>query len=122
MAALLARRRLGVSAAESVDELAQMEQITEPAEIVAALSGIVRRRPPGLRGPPIAPVGRNQRTATVRQHHEEKEDAAPPDAAYHGQRPAFEDMSFAGDDHRIRNLTVMGSLSPLPSTASATIG
>ena len=43
MAALLARRRLSVSVAKSVDELAQSEQITEPAKIVGVAIGIDRR-------------------------------------------------------------------------------
>jgi hypothetical protein len=83
MAALLARHRLDVSAVESVNDLAQAEQIAEPAEIVVTIS-IVRRRSPGLLGVPIGPVGRNQRAATVWQDHENKEDAAPPNAVDHG--------------------------------------
>src|SRR6202049_2876203 len=69
-----------------------------------------------LLGVPIGPVGRNQRAATVWQDHENEEDAAPPDAADHGQRLAFEGVALAGDGQRIWNITVMGSLWPLPST------
>ena len=114
MVALLALHRLDGSVVESVNDLAQVEQIAEPAEIVG--TSIVRRRSPYLLGFPIGPVGRNQRAATVWQDHENQKDAAPPDAADHGQRLAFEDVALAGDGQRIWNITVMGSLWPLPST------
>jgi len=118
MAALLALHRLDRSVVESVNDLAQLEQIAEPAEIVGTTS-IVRRRSPCLLGVPIGPVGRNQRAATIWQDHENEQDAAPPDAADHGQRLAFEGVALAGDGQRIWNITVMGSLWPLPSIRSA---
>src|ERR1700686_4784300 len=102
---------------ESVNDLAQVDQIAEPAEIVGTTS-IVRRRSPCPLGVPIGPVGRNQRAATVWQDHENEEDAAPPDAPDHGQRLALEGVALAGDGQRIWNITVMGSLWPLPSEAS----
>src|SRR5207245_6241919 len=117
MVALLALHRLDGSVVESVNDLAQVEQIAKPAEIVGTTS-IVRRRSPCLLGVPIGPVGRNQRAATVWQDHENEEDAAPPDAADHGQRLAFEGVALAGDGQRIWNITVMGSLWPLPSIRS----
>jgi hypothetical protein len=116
MAALLARHRRDVSAVESVDDLAQVEQITESAEIVDTITGLVRRRSPGLLCTPIGPAGRNERSAAVRQDDENEEDAAPPDAADHRQRMAFECVTLAGDRDRIWNVTVMGSLWPLSST------
>jgi len=119
MAALLARHRLDVSVVESVNDLAQVEQIAEPTEIVGTTS-IVRRRSPGLLGVPIGPVGRNQRAAAIWQDHENEEDTTPPDATDHGQRLAFEGVPLARDGHRIWNITVMGSLWPLPSTGSTT--
>src|SRR6202047_5257303 len=97
MAALLARRRLGVSVAKSVDEIAQSEQITEPAKIVGILIGIDRRRSPDWLYVPIGQTGRDQRTATVRQNCEKIVDAAPPDGADHGQRPGFGGMTLARD-------------------------
>jgi hypothetical protein len=120
MAALLARRRLSVSVAKSVDELAQSEQITEPAKIVGVAIGIDRRRSPDWLHVPIGPAGRDQRSATVRQNCEKIVDAAPPDGADHGQRVAFESMTLARDRHRIRNIMAMGSLWPRPSTGSTT--
>ncbi|WP_247991189.1 hypothetical protein [Bradyrhizobium sp. 186] len=119
MVALLALHRLDGSVVESVNDLAQVEQIAKPAEIVGTTS-IVRRRSPCLLGVPIGPIGRNQRAATVWQDHENEEDAAPPDAADHGQRLAFEGVALAGDGQRIWNITVMGSLWPLPLTGSIT--
>jgi hypothetical protein len=118
MTALLSRRRLDVSAAQSVDDLAQVKQIPEPAQIVVAIAGagIVRRRAVGLLGAPIGPLSWNERPAAVGQDYENEEDAAPPDAADRGQRLAFEGVALAGDRYRIRNITMMGSLWPLPST------
>src|SRR3981189_2939616 len=117
MVAPLALHRFDGSVVESVNDLAQVEQIAEPSEIVGTTS-IVRRRSPCLLGVPIGPVGRNQRAATVWQDHENEEDAAPPDAADHGQRLAFEGVALAGAGQRIWNITVMGSLWPLPLEAS----
>jgi hypothetical protein len=122
MTALLARHRLDVSVVESVDDLAQVEQIAESAEIVATITGIVRRRSLGLLYAPVGPAGRNERSAAVRQDHKNEEDAAPPDATDHGERLAFEGVALADDGHRVRNITVMGSLWPLPSTKSARNG
>src|SRR5207247_11290433 len=96
MVALLALHRLDGSVVESVNDLAQLEQIAEPAEIVGTTS-IVRRRSPCLLGVPIGPVGRNQRAATVWQDHENEEDDAPPDAADNGQRLDFEGVELAGE-------------------------
>ena len=122
MTALLSRRRLDVSAAQSVDDLAKVKQIPEAAQIVVAIADIVRRRAVGLFGAPIGPLGRNERPAAIGQDYENEEDAAPPDAADRGQRLAFEGVALAGDRHRIRDITTMGSLWPLPSTRSATHG
>jgi hypothetical protein len=115
MAALLARRRLSVSVAKSVDELAQSEQITEPAKVVGTVIGIDRRRSSDWLHVPIGPACRDQRSATVRQNCEKIVDAAPPDRADHRQRLTFEGMTLARDRHRIRNIMAMGSLWPLPS-------
>jgi len=85
MAALLARRRLNVSAVESVDDLAQVEQIAESAEIVGTMTGVFRWRLPGLFWAPIGPAGWNERPTAIRQDHQNEKDAVPPDAADHGQ-------------------------------------
>jgi hypothetical protein len=116
MTALLSRRRLDVSAAQSVDDLAQVKQIPESAQIVVAIADIVRRRAAGRLGAPIGPLGRNERPAAIRQHRQNEKDAAPPDAADRSQRLAFEGVALACDRHRIRNITTMGSVWLLPST------
>jgi hypothetical protein len=120
MAALLARRRLGTPDAKSVDELAQVEQITEPAEIVDSVIGIDWRRAFKRLHLPIGPVRRNQRPTAIRQNGEEIVDAAPPNGADHGQRPTFECVTLACDRHRSRHIMAMGSVWPLPSTGSTT--
>jgi hypothetical protein len=117
MTALLWRRRLDVSAAQSVDDLAQVKQISEPAQIVVAIAGIVRRRSRRRLRAPIGPLSWNERPAAVWQNHENEKDAAPPDAADRGQRLAFEGVALADDRYRIRNITTMGSLWPLRSGA-----
>lgn len=111
-----------MSAAQSVDDLAQVKQIPESAEIVVAIADIFRRRSLGLLRAPVGPLSWNERPAAVWQSHENQEDAAPPDAADRGQRLAFEGVALAGDSYRIRNITAMGSLWPLPSTMSDMIG
>jgi hypothetical protein len=120
MAALLARRRLGTPDAKSVDELAQVEQITEPAEIVDNVIGIDRRRASKRLNLPIGPARRNQRPTAIRQNYEEIVDAAPPNRVDHGQRLTFKGVTRARDRHRSRNIMAMGSLWPLPSTGSTT--
>jgi hypothetical protein len=55
-----------MSVVESVDDLAQVEQIAESAEFVAAITGIVGRCSIGLLFAPVGPVGRNERSAAVR--------------------------------------------------------
>jgi hypothetical protein len=117
MTALLSWRRLDVSAAQSVDDLAKVKQIPEAAQIVVAIAAIVRWRAVGLLGAPIGPLGRNERPAAIRQDRQNEKDAAPPDAGDRGQRLAFEGVALAGDRHRIRDITTMGSLWPLPSGA-----
>src|SRR5271166_2337689 len=77
MTALPWRRRLDVSAAQSVDDLSQVKQIAEPAQIVVAIAAIVRRRSVGLLRAPIGPLGWNERPASVRQNHENQENALP---------------------------------------------
>ncbi|MHC6158067.1 hypothetical protein ACVSQB_40805 [Bradyrhizobium elkanii] len=71
MAALLARRRLGTPDAKSVDQLAQVEQITEPAEIVESVIGIDWRRASKRLRLLIGPARRNQRPTAIRPDCEE---------------------------------------------------
>jgi len=120
MTALQSRRRLDALAAESVDDLSQLKQIVEPAQIPTAVASVCVERSLRRFPTPICPIGRNERSAAVRQDHQNERDAAPPDAADHRQRLAFERMAFTGDSHRIRDIKTTGSLWPLPSTPSRT--
>src|SRR5260370_35954696 len=110
MTALLSRRRLGVSAAQSVDDLAQVKQIPDSAQIVVAIADIFRRRSVGLLGAPIGPPAWNERPAAVWRHHENQEDAAPPDAADCGYRRAFDNAARSRERHPILTVTMIGSL------------
>ena len=56
MTALLAQRQIDMSAVQSVDDLAQMEQIAEPGEIIGAVVGIVQRRSRGRLRVPVGPL------------------------------------------------------------------
>jgi hypothetical protein len=95
MTALLSRRRLDMSAAQSVDDLAQVKQIPESAQIVVAIADIVRGLSVGPLGALIGPLSWNERPAAVRQDHEDEKDAAPSDAAERGQQLAFENVTLA---------------------------
>jgi hypothetical protein len=104
---------------ESVDEIAQPEQIAETAERARVrIVAPQRSRAAGMTLAPVGPLGRNERAAAVGQTDKQKEYAAAPDAADHGKRAALEGMALAGNRHRIRDLTAMGSLPPFPSTPS----
>jgi len=70
-----------MSAAQSVDDLAQVKQIPESTQIVVAFVDIFRRRSVGLLGAPIGPLSWNERPAAVRQDRENEKDAAASDAA-----------------------------------------
>ena len=103
-----------MSAVQSVDDLAQMEQIAEPGEIMGAIIGIVQRRSRGRLRVPVGPLRWNQRATAIWQSHENEKDAAPPYTADRRQCPAFKGMMLAGNDHRVGNIAVMGSLWPPP--------
>jgi len=81
MAALHVWRRLGMSAQESVDDLAKLEQITELAERRCAVHIVLARRCVGIA--PVSPRGGNERSAAVRQDDEREQNAASLDAADH---------------------------------------
>jgi len=79
MAALHVWRRLGMSAQESVDDLAKLEQITELAERRCAVHIVLARRCVGIA--PVGPRGGNERSAAVRQDDEREQNAASLNAA-----------------------------------------
>jgi hypothetical protein len=116
MAALHVWRRLGRSAQESVDDLAQGEQIAELAKRGCAVDIVIARR--CVATAPVGPCGRNERSAAVRQDHEHVQRAASLDGADHRQRVTLERVAPPDNSHLGRNISVMGSVAPLPSTAS----
>ena len=109
-----------MSAAQSVDDLAQVKQIADAAEIVVAILGGLHRRTAGLLWAPIGPLSRNERSTAVRYNDEKVEDATQPNPADHRKRLAFKDVTFAGDSCRIRHIMATGSLWLFPSGAFPT--
>jgi hypothetical protein len=107
-----------VSAAESVDDLAQLEQVGEPTKAGHRHAIIAGRGAAGTTFAPVGPHCRHQRAAAVGQADEQVQDSVSPHAADHRQAPAFQSMALSDDRHRIWSFLAMGSLSPLPSTRS----
>jgi hypothetical protein len=107
---------------ESVDDVAQVEQIGESAEVAYCGAVIRRWAAAGVIFTPVGPLCGNERAAAIGKAYEQEQHAAPPNAADDGQSPAFEGMALPDDRHRGRNMTVMGSLWPLPSGVSARNG
>src|SRR5262245_5918545 len=107
-----------MSALESVDDLAQLKQITELTESRCMDDVVsVRRCLDGVRISPVSPCRRNEGSTAVWQNDEDKQHAASLDAADHRQRMPLERMASSDDRHIIRMIAEMGSVSPLPSTA-----
>jgi len=113
MIALLARSRLGLSGAKSVDEFAQLQQIADSAEIIGSLIGFSSTSRLHLT---VGPNRWNQRSAAVWQNSEHIVDAAPCDGVEQRQCSPFKGMAFARDRRAIRNIMTVGSLRRLPST------
>jgi hypothetical protein len=86
MSALLLWRQSDGSAAESVDEMAKLEQIDKTAE--RAKGGVVvwqSSRSVGVTLAPVGPLSRNERAAAVGQTEKQKDHTAASDAADHGE-------------------------------------
>jgi hypothetical protein len=116
MAHLHGWRRLTSSAAQSVDELAKLEQITELAERGCVVAILIPRGA-DIGCAPIGPCRWNERSAAVRQNDKNVQYAAPLDGVDHTQRVALKCMASANHSYFRRNILGMGSVSPLPSTA-----
>jgi hypothetical protein len=119
MAALLLSGRLGKPVEESVGDDARLEQIAQGAKRVRGTANICRWRSRHLPSRiPIGPGGRNQRAGAVGQRYEQQQNAASSNATDDGQGMAFESMALPRDKYCVRDIAVMGSLWPLPSTGS----
>jgi hypothetical protein len=118
-AALLVSCRLTLPALESVDDLAQGQQITETAER-DVVNGVIPRGAVGKRLAPVGPRGRNKRAAAVWQDKENEQLTAAPDATDHCEGLTLEGVSLADNRDLGRNIAEMGSLTWVPSTRSRT--
>jgi hypothetical protein len=107
---------------ESVDELAKLEQITELADRGCAIMIVMQRRRVDVGCSPIGPHRWNERSAAVRQNDENEQDAASLDDVDHAERLAFEGVAPPDNGHLGWNISVMGSVAPLPSTRSTSNG
>src|ERR1700730_16861041 len=107
-------------ALESVDDLAQLKQITKPTESRCVDDVVRARRCLGVvMIYPIGPRRRNEGSTAVWQDDEDQQQASSLNAADHCQRLPLERMALSNDHHIIRMIVEMGSVSPLPSTKSA---
>jgi hypothetical protein len=114
-------RRLDMPAVESVDDLAQLEQITDltkSSDLDDVLS--IRRCIGDLWIAPIGPCRRNEGSAAVWQDDEGEQHAASHNSADHGQLLTLERVTLPDDRYIIWMIAEMGSVSPLPSTTSIT--
>jgi hypothetical protein len=108
---------------ESVDEMAQLKQIAEAAQSTRADVGFpARAHAATMTFVPVSPLGRDQRATAVGEAGQHEQNTAAADTADDGERAALKRMALARDNYRIGKILAMGSLSPLPSVASAENG
>src|SRR5262252_622604 len=106
------------SAAESVDEMAQLKQIAKAAKSTRAGIGFpALAHTATMTLVPDSPLGRDERETTVREAGQREENAAAADTAGEGEHAPLKRMALAGDKYRSGEIPAMGSLSPLPSGA-----
>jgi len=109
------------SAAESVDEMAQLKQIAKAAQSTRADVGFpARAQAATMTLVPVSPLGRDQRATAIGEAGQHEQNTAAADTADDGKRAALKRMALAGDNYRIGKIPAMGSLSPLLSTGSIT--
>ena len=65
---------------------------------------------------PVGPLGWDEGATSVGQAGEHEENALAPDTANDRERTALKRVTLAGNRYRSREISAMGSLSPLPST------
>src|SRR5438270_12594173 len=107
------------SAAESVDEMAQLKQIAKAAQSTRADVGFPARAHAATTTlVPVSPLGRDQRATAVGEAGKHEQNTAAADTADDGERAALKRMALASNNYRIGKIPAMGSLSPLLSTVS----
>src|SRR5215475_5941412 len=103
--------------------MAQLKQMAEAAKRTRADVGFpARAHAATMTLVPVSPLGRDQRATAVGEAGQHKQNTAAADPADDGQRTTLKGVAFAGDRHRIRKISAMGSLSPLLSMQSTTSG
>ena len=93
---------------ESIDQAAEAQQILQGADELRVL----RRAGVGFE---IRPFRGDQRLAAVRQNENELQTAAQVRVPEDLQRPSFEGVMRAGDDHSLREVLTVGSVWWFPS-------
>ena len=115
--ALLLRRSEG-PAVESVEEMTQPKQIAKAAKHARAGAVISAHGSAAtLTLVPVGPLGWNEGATSVGQAGQHEENALAPDTANDRERAALKRVTLAGNRYRSREISAMGSLSPLPSGA-----
>ena len=113
--ALLLRRSQG-PAVESVEEMTQSKQIAKAAKHARAGAVISAHGSAAtLALVPVGPLGWNEGATSVGQAGQHEENALAPDTANDRERAALKRVTLAGNRYRSREISAMGSLSPLPS-------
>ena len=103
---------------ESVEEMTQPKQIAKAAKHARAGAVISAHGSAAtLALVPVGPLGWNEGATSVGQAGQHEENALAPDTANDRERAALKRVTLAGNRYRSREISVMGSLSPLPSAA-----
>jgi len=106
------------SAAESVDEMAQLKQIAKAAQSRRADADFPARvHPATITFAPVSPLGRDHRATAIGEAGQHEQNTAAADTANDGERAALKRMALARDNYRSGKIPGMGSLSPLLSGA-----
>jgi len=88
------------SAAESVDEMAQLKQIAKAAQSKRADVGFLTcAHAATMTFVPISPLGRDQRATAVGEAGQHEQNTAAADTADDGERTAFKRMALARDNY-----------------------
>lgn len=101
---------------ESVEEMTQPKQIAKAAKHARAGAVISAHGSAAtLALVPVGPLGWNEGATSVGQAGQHEENALAPDTANDRERAALKRVTLAGNRYRSREISAMGSLSPLPS-------
>ena len=88
------------SAAESVDEMAQLKQIAKAAQSTRADVGFPARvHTATITFVPVSPLGRDQRATAIGEAGQHEQNTAAADTADDGERAALKRMALAGDNY-----------------------